>query len=359
MPSGEVTSSNPSTETSLVKKENKTTSEHIPRISTLRSGTFAGDSLECPSPYRRPIIILFRCNHSLMRQSKQLPFYKMNGIGNDFVLFDARTFDKHPPESEVQLLCDRKRGVGADGVILLEEGDEHPFRMVMYNPDGSRPEMCGNGIRCIARLIYDLGASDRTDFKIETDAGVKELQLRVDETSGDVEGVRVNMGAPGLTRSQVPMNGPDEPVRDEPIQIENQAFDITAVSTGNPHITIFVDDAEDVKLEEWGPQLEYHDAFPERTNVHFVEVLGDHELRQRTWERGAGVTEACGTGACGVSVSSIVTDRAASPITVHLDGGDLNISWSGNEDPIYMEGPAEYCFTGDWSIRDDSWRQDV
>lgn len=288
-----------------------------------------------------------------------LSFYKMNGIGNDFVLFDARSFAEHPTKSEVKLLCDRKRGVGSDGVILLEEGDAEPFRMVMYNPDGSRPEMCGNGIRCIARLIYDLGATDQTEFNIETDAGIKELSLSLDEETGEVDGVSVNMGQAGLNRSEVPMKGPEGPVRDEPIETEDEEFEITAVSTGNPHITIFVDEAEEVPLEEWGPPLEYHDAFPERTNVHFVEVLGDHELRQRTWERGAGVTEACGTGACGVSVSAIATNRAASPITVHLDGGDLHIQWDGEDQPIFMEGPAEYCFTGEWVIRDDDWSPHV
>ncbi len=291
-----------------------------------------------------------------MPQQEPVSFYKMNGIGNDFVLFDARSFDQRPPSSEVQMLCDRKRGVGADGVILLEKGTDAPFRMVMYNPDGSRPEMCGNGIRCIARLIYDIGATDQTEFQVETDAGPKHLQLSLDEESELVTGVRVNMGQPGLTRGEVPMTGPDEPVRDEPLSIDDQSFEITAVSTGNPHITIFVEDAEQVPLENWGPQLEHHERFPERTNVHFAEVLGDHEVRQRTWERGAGVTEACGTGACGVSVSAIITDRVASPVTVHLDGGDLKVSWAGNDTPIYMEGPAEYCFTGDWSIRDDSWQ---
>ncbi len=293
-----------------------------------------------------------------MFDENAVPFYKMNGTRNDFVLFDGRSFQEHPPEDEIQLLCDRKRGVGADGLLLIEEGEEAPFRMVMFNPDGSRPEMCGNGIRCFARLLYDLGEVERPDFTVETDAGLKEIELRLDNRNETVEGVRVNMGSPGLQRSEIPMKGPDGPVQDEQLEVNGKEFQVTAVSTGNPHVTIFVENAEDVPLRDWGPELECHSAFPEDTNVHFVEVLGEHELRQRTWERGAGVTEACGTGACGITVSSIITNRASSPVDVHLDGGDLRISWDRDGSPIYMEGPAEYNFTGEWSVRDSSWHSD-
>ncbi len=292
---------------------------------------------------------------NILTSEPSVPFFKMNGTRNDFVLFDGRTLDRHPPEDEIRLICDRKQGVGADGVLLIEQGDRAPFRMVMYNPDGSRPEMCGNGIRCFARLLYDLGEVDDTAFSVETDAGLKEIELRLDDRGETVRSVRVDMGKPGLNRSEVPMNGPDGPVRDEVIEAANEEFQITAVSTGNPHVTIFVDDVESVPLEKWGPALERHSAFPEDTNVHFAEVWGDHELRQRTWERGAGETEACGTGACGITVSSIVTGRASSPVTVHLDGGDLHVSWEGDDEPIYMEGPAEYGFTGEWPARNSGW----
>jgi len=287
-----------------------------------------------------------------------VPFYKMNGTRNDFVLFDGRALDDAPPEPEIQAICDRKSGVGADGILLLETGRETPFRMVMYNPDGSRPEMCGNGIRCFARLLYDLGEVRETSFPVETDAGRKEIQLRLDDQEASVEAVRVNMGTPGLRRSEVPMKGPDGTVRDERIEAAGEQFEVTAVSTGNPHITIYTNDVESVPLEEWGPALEHHSAFPEDTNVHFVEVRGEHELRQKTWERGAGKTEACGTGACGITVSSIVTGRVSSPVNVILDGGELTVSWDEDGAPIYMEGPAEYGFTGEWPVRHSGWASD-
>ncbi len=285
--------------------------------------------------------------------SKKRDFYKMQGTGNDFVMVDDRGDTFPTGVDHLRNICDRRRGIGGDGVILLKEGEEEPFRMEMYNPDGSRAEMCGNGIRCLARLINDLGGVDRRSFSIETDAGVKNVTLTDHSDDAGAPWVRVDMGVPGTDRSDVPMNGPEGQVIEEELEAAGRSFTITAVSMGNPHCVIFVDDASSVPLEEWGSEIEYHDAFPERTNVEFVEVLEPNKLRQRTWERGAGETEACGTGACGVTVASILTGRAESPMSIHLDGGTLKTEWEGEGRSVFMEGPAEYCFEGTWTLPED------
>lgn len=279
-----------------------------------------------------------------------LDFYKMHGLGNDFILFDAREKAPGIDRNDIRHLCDRKRGVGADGVILMEQGEESPLRMIMFNPDGSRAEMCGNGIRCLARLWVDKEGVEREQFSIETDAGVKDIRIFRDPEQDTVTGVQVNMGAPHLEREQIPMKGPSGYVRDESFEIGDRVFTINGVSMGNPHIVIFRDALDEEEVTTWGPRLEKDDRFPERTNVEFVRVDDQDEVRQKTWERGAGLTEACGTGACAVAVSSLFTDRVQNPVTVKLDGGDLEIDWKGEGHSVYMTGPAAYAFRGEWPV---------
>lgn len=273
-----------------------------------------------------------------------IEFTKMHGIGNDFIVIDAYT--KEPPHGDLvelaKKLNDRKFGVGGDGVILVMRGDSAPFRMRMLNPDGSEAEMCGNGIRCVARYVKERGLTDQSEIPIETGAGLLHLGLR------EGSSVRVNMGKARTNRGAIPMTGPtnDEATGFE-IQAAGQSFIATAVSMGNPHVVIFVDDSDAVPLAEWGSAIETHEMFPNRTNVHFVQVVSTERLIQRTWERGAGATLACGTGACAVLVAAFLNGHAGRQATVQLPGGELEIEYE-ESGTVYMTGPAEFVFDGVW-----------
>ena len=238
--------------------------------------------------------------------------------------------------------CDRRFGIGGDGLILLLEGTSTPFRMRMFNPDGSESEMCGNGIRCFAKFLADSGISTGPTIPVETGAGLLRLELVPDGQ------VRVDMGRARLTRGDIAMNGPaDEAFVDEPISAAGQTLRGTAVSMGNPHLVFFVDDVDAVPLETWGPAFKNHTDFPNRVNVHFVQVVDRTHLRQRTWERGAGVTLACGTGACACAVAAATTGRADRDVTMSLPGGNLRIQYA-DDGTVFMTGPAETVFSGDW-----------
>lgn len=279
-----------------------------------------------------------------------MKFTKMHGIGNDFIV--VNTLQENLPEERLpeisRRLNDRKFGIGGDGLILIAPSRVADFRMRMFNPDGSESEMCGNGIRCFARYVYDRQLTGSTQIKIETLAGVKIVRLLLQ--GGKVSAVRVDMGAPRLLRSEIPMRGEDNTrVIREPLKIEGQKFEITAVSMGNPHVIIFEDNLENFPVAKWGPLIENHRSFPERTNVHFVKVCSPNEVVIRTWERGAGETLACGTGACATVVACVLNNRTGRLVETHLPGGDLRIEWTG-DNRVVMTGPAEEVFEGTISL---------
>jgi diaminopimelate epimerase len=272
-----------------------------------------------------------------------ISFVKMHGIGNDFILLDG--IGSNLPATDFNALSkslnDRRFGVGGDGLILVERGNKAPYKMRMFNPDGSEPEMCGNGIRCFARLLKDRGYSDGKSVAVETGAG--ELTVTVEENGW----VRVDMGKARLKRSEVPMTGPaDESFIDQPIP-NAPSLNGTAISMGNPHIVIFVDDVSKIDLERIGPILEHHELFPNNTNVHFAQVVDRSHLIQRTWERGAGITFACGTGACAVSVAGFLTGRSERSVDIRLPGGHLKLEYAEGG-RVFMTGPAETVFVGEW-----------
>jgi diaminopimelate epimerase len=276
----------------------------------------------------------------------QLEFVKYQGLGNDFVLVDNRNQNTPylTPAQAIQV-CDRHFGVGADGVIFLLPGqDNADYTMRIYNSDGSEPEMCGNGIRCLAQFINDL--EGKTTSKISTLAG-----LIVPEVQPDGQ-VKVNMGQPRLLAQDIPttLAAPEEKVINCPIEAAGQSWSVTCVSMGNPHCISFVPDVAAIALEQIGPQFEHHPAFPQRTNTEFIEVVRPDFLKMRVWERGAGATLACGTGACAALVAGVLTGKCANAATVELPGGPLYIEWSETEQTLWMMGPAQKTFTGVLSL---------
>jgi diaminopimelate epimerase len=274
-------------------------------------------------------------------------FTKMHGIGNDYVY--VSTFDQRLPADPAKLavaVSDRHYGIGGDGLILIMPSERADARMRMFNADGSEGEMCGNGIRCVAKYLYDQGLARKSRVTVETGRGVLTLDLEVE--GGSVRRVRVNMGTPIFDPVRIPTLLPGEPPIDAPIRVDDRELAVTAVSMGNPHAVVYVDDAAEFPLEALGPRLEHHPAFPRRVNVHIVEVLGPGEVRMRTWERGSGITLACGTGACVVCVAGVLTSRSGRTILAHLPGGDLELEWPGDGAPVTMTGPATEVFCGEW-----------
>lgn len=271
-------------------------------------------------------------------------FTKMHGIGNDFIVVDAmrRTTSEEDWRRLAVATCDRRFGIGSDGLILVCPGQSTAFRMRMFNPDGSESEMCGNGIRCFAKFLVTEGMAAGPQIPVETGAGLLNLLL-VDDGQ-----VRVDMGKARLQRADVGMLGaPNDSFTDAEITAAGQTLRGTAVSMGNPHLVFFVDDVDAVPLESWGPAFEKHPDFPKRINVHFIQVVDRTHLRQRTWERGAGVTLACGTGASASAVAAVVTGRAERAVSMSLPGGSLRIEYM-EDGTVFMTGPAESVFTGDW-----------
>ena len=266
-----------------------------------------------------------------------IKFTKMHGIGNDFVVIDCRSLELDNMEEAAKKLCDRRFGIGADQLLLIKGSSKADFRMIIYNADGSEVEMCGNGIRCIARYIADHNLSNKTDLAIETLGGIIRPKIHEDL-------IEVNMGEPILEGRDIPVDL-DGRVISKPLAVEVETFEITCVSMGNPHCVIFVDDVENFPLAHYGPVLEKHKLFPNRINVEFVQVLNDREIKMRVWERGSGETLACGTGACASAVASALNDKTHRRVTVHLTGGDLDILW-GEDNLVYMTGSAEEVFEG-------------
>ncbi len=275
-----------------------------------------------------------------------MKFVKMHGIGNDFVCVDAAKEKVSKPDRLAREICDRHCGVGSDGLILILPSRSADFRMRMWNPDGSEAEMCGNGIRCVGKFVYERGLTKRTELAVETLAGP--IGLRLLARGGTVGKVRVDMGPPRRTRSEIPMKGTDGPVVSETLQVGERTFVVTCVSMGNPHCVVFVEDVAQFPVEKLGPLIEHHPIFPRRSNVEFVQVVSRSELIQRTWERGAGETSACGTGACGTVVAAVLNGRTDRKVVNHLRGGDLEIEWSEENDRVYMTGAAVEVFQGEW-----------
>lgn len=275
-------------------------------------------------------------------------FWKYHGLGNDFVLVDAREIEPSwRTEDLARAVCDRNRGVGADGILWLEHSERADYRMIISNSDGSRPEMCGNGLRCFARYLYDQGFVSELSFAVETDRGVLRCELEKDN-SGGIQRARIEMGAPMLERSAVPMLGPKGPSIDAPYEINGEVLQITGVSMGNPHAILF--DIPEERRAELGPLLESHEIFPQRTNVEFVDVLDDTHLKVDVYERGCGWTQACGTGACATVVAAILTKRIPhdGEVDVRLPGGSLGVTVMPDLKNIWMSGDAVPVFCGTW-----------
>ncbi len=275
-----------------------------------------------------------------------LEFTKMHGLGNDFIVVNNLEGLYNPSEmaEKAPALCHRNFGIGADGLVLLNRSEVAPFRMQIFNPDGSEAEMCGNAIRCLGKYVWEQKMIVDNRVTFETGAGIKEVTLQVED--GKVESVRVNMGQPILESDRVPVDGPSRHAVNEAITACERDFEFTAVGMGNPHCVIFLDSLENLPWEKWGAALENHPLFPKRTNVEFVEITGPGEIRVKVWERGAGPTLACGTGACASTVAGIITGRLKESVDVHLPGGTLHIQWKEGG-PVYMEGPAEEVFNGE------------
>ncbi len=271
-------------------------------------------------------------------------FAKYHGLGNDFILIDNRSSSEPlvTPEQAVKL-CDRHFGIGADGIIFALPGQEGTdYTMRIFNSDGSEPEMCGNGIRCLAQFVAELeGNKSQAEYRIHTLAGVITPHITSDGQ------VKVNMGMPKLLASEIPTTlSPDEKVIAQPLEVAGQSWSVTCVSMGNPHCVTFVEDVASVPLETIGPQFEHNPAFPQRTNTEFIQVVQRDYLKMRVWERGAGATLACGTGACAALVAGVLTGKCDRTATVELPGGCLTIEWPSVDQRLYMTGPAERVFTG-------------
>ena len=282
-------------------------------------------------------------------------FTKMHGIGNDFVMVNCLGKEGDALAEDAQtraaFLNDRKFGVGGDGVILVLPGKTAPFAMRMFNPDGSEAEMCGNGIRCFAKFVYDRGLSQgQTDLPVETGAGLLHVQITTG-ADGKTSAVRVDMGEPVLAPADVPTtlgDGSQSPAVNVPLTLsDGTVLRVTTVSMGNPHAVTFVENVKDYPLAQIGPQVEAHDAFPRRINTEIIEVLSRVEINFRVWERGAAETLACGTGACAAVVACVLNGKTGRQVRVHLPGGDLDIDWSEADNHVYMTGPAAEVFEGD------------
>lgn len=282
---------------------------------------------------------------------KAIKFTKMEGAGNDYVYVNLFEEEVPNPEKMAVEVSHRRYGVGSDGLILIAPSKVADVQMIMYNADGSQSEMCGNGIRCVGKYAYDHGIVDKKMITAETGAGILELTLNVGDDN-KVKTVKVSMGVPELDGEKIPSTIRKDQVVDEELDFEGTKLKGTLVSMGNPHFITFVNSAKDVEIETIGPKV--HDAkyFPNRINTEFVEVVSRSELIQRTWERGAGETWACGTGASAVCVAGVLTGRVDSPVLIHLTGGDLKISWDGKGTPVMMEGPAREVYSGVWTLED-------
>lgn len=277
-----------------------------------------------------------------------MKFTKMHGIGNDYVYVNCFEETVENPAKVAQFVSDRHFGIGSDGLILIKPSPVADCEMDMYNMDGSQGAMCGNGIRCVAKYVYDHGLVSKPTLHIATKSGIKELELTVEDQK--VSLVKVNMGAPILKASEIPILSSQEQVINQPLSLDQNLYHITGVSMGNPHAIVYMDDVDQLDIEKIGPKFENHPIFPDRINTEFVKVIDRHTVQMRVWERGSGETLACGTGACAVAVSSILNGFTEDEVTVKLLGGDLKIFWDRQANLVYMTGPATTVFEGEISL---------
>ena len=276
----------------------------------------------------------------------KIEFTKMHGCGNDYVYIDGAT-QKIPQERKpdfVRKMSDRHFGIGCDGVIFINPSDEADFEMEMYNADGSRAQMCGNGIRCVAKFVYDKHLTDQTEITVVSAGSVKKLKLYV--TDGRVERVRVNMGRPILKASEIPVLSDEEQVLNWPVFVADRQWKMSCVSMGNPHAVVLAEDVASLPLTEIGPKFENHSMFPERVNTEFIRILDRKTIELRVWERGSGETLACGTGCCAAVAACVLNGLTERSVVVRVLGGELQIEWDENTGEIFMTGPAETVFEG-------------
>ncbi|MBL8028083.1 MAG: diaminopimelate epimerase [Fibrobacteres bacterium] len=277
-----------------------------------------------------------------------MKFTKMQGAGNDYVyinLFEEKVPD---PVRTAIAVSNRNFGIGADGLILIAPSDKADAKMIMYNADGSMSEMCGNGVRCVAKYVYDHSISRKTTLDIETGAGIKRIELTIE--NGAAVSAKVNMGKPFLAPAEIPVKAEKGPVIRNKLTALDREFEFTAVGMGNPHCVIFVEDTEKFPVEKYGPVIENHPLFPRRTNVEFIQIISRDEVKQRTWERGSGETLACGTGASAVCVAGVLCGLTNRKILNHLRGGDLVLEWATDDSPVFKTGPAVEVFNGEINI---------
>ena len=281
-----------------------------------------------------------------------MKFTKMHGCGNDYIYingFTEKIAQEEKPEL-VRKISDRHFGIGGDGAIFINPSTEADFEMEMYNADGSRAEMCGNGIRCVAKYVYDKGMTDKTKISIISCGQIKYLELFLKD--GKVDTVKVNMGAPILRAEEIPViaDAGSETVVDAPITVQGKEYKMTCVSMGNPHAVVFMDDVEHLAIEQIGPYFEKHERFPKKINTEFVKVIDRNHVQMRVWERGTGETLACGTGCCATVVACILNHLTDDTVTVKLLGGEIEITWDREENLVYMTGPAETVFEGEYNL---------
>ena len=277
-----------------------------------------------------------------------MKFTKMQGLGNDYVYVNCFEEKIENPSELAVKVSDRRFGIGSDGLILIRPSEVADFRMTMFNADGSESEMCGNGIRCVGKYVYDYGLTDKTEVSVETLAGIKYLKFLIKD--GKVDMVTVNMGEPILKPELVPVVGEGDAVIDSPIEVDGKEYKMTCVSMGNPHSVVFVDDVDNFPLHEVGPLFEHHKAFPRRVNAEFCQVIDRTHAKMRVWERGTGETLACGTGTCATAVACILNGKTEDEVTITLLGGDLIIRWDREKNVIYMTGPARVVFDGEIDV---------
>ncbi len=274
-----------------------------------------------------------------------MKFTKMHGCGNDYVYVNCFKETVENPEEVAKIVSDRHFGIGSDGLILICPSEIADFRMRMYNSDGSEGAMCGNGVRCIAKYVYDYGLTDKTYVTLETKAGIKYLDLTVED--GKVSMVKVDMGAPIIKPKEIPVDYDLDQVVDQPIMVGGKEYRITCVSMGNPHCVTFIDDTDSLEIERIGPLFEHHEIFPDRTNTEFIQVVDRQNIKMRVWERGAGETLACGTGTCASVYACILNGLTDNSVDVHLLGGTIHIDYDEEKHTIFMTGPAAVAFDGE------------
>lgn len=277
-------------------------------------------------------------------------FTKMQGLGNDYVYVNGFEYTISNPSETAIKISDRHFGVGSDGLIIIKPDENADFYMEMYNADGSQGKMCGNGIRCVGKYVYDNGLTDKTDITVNTLSGIKYLHLNVENDT--VRSVRVNMGAPVFEPERIPVALQGDMVKNKELILDSGKYDITCVSMGNPHCVVYIENTDNLDINRIGPEFENNPIFPDRVNAEFVQVIDENTLKMRVWERGSGETLACGTGACAVAVASALNGLGNDSVTVKLLGGDLKITWDRRENTVYMEGPAEVSFVGEWRDKD-------